>query len=121
MLKALKRGEQVGILPDQKAEKGSGIYSPFFGTPAYTMTLINTIQAKSQATVLMTFAERTKGGWRLHFLEPDADLYSTDLQTAVDGLNRSVENCVRVCPAQYQWEYKRFSGQPDGGNPYADI
>lgn len=121
MLKALKQGEQVGILPDQKADKGSGLHSPFYGNAAYTMTLVNAIAQKAEAEVIMVFAQRVKGGWHLHFQAPDAAVYSADLQTAVDALNRSVEACVNVCPAQYQWEYKRFSGQPDGSNPYADL
>ena len=121
MLKALKKGEQVGILPDQKADKGSGVYSPFFGNTAYTMTLVNTIAKKSDAELIMAFAERVKGGWDLHFQAPDPAVYEDDLQAAVDGLNRSVEQCVKVCPAQYQWEYKRFSGQPDGSDPYANL
>ena len=35
-LKALKRGEQAGILPDQRAEASAGVFSSFYGVPAYT-------------------------------------------------------------------------------------
>lgn len=121
MVKALRKKGQVGILPDQKADQGSGLHSSFFGNMAYTMTLVNTLQKKTDAVVIMTFAERVKSGWKVHFQAPDPAIYNTDLQTSVDGLNRSVERCVQTCPAQYQWEYKRFSGQPDGSDPYANL
>ncbi|MDP1957633.1 MAG: lysophospholipid acyltransferase family protein, partial [Rhodocyclaceae bacterium] len=39
LLKALKNGEAVGILPDQAPGAGEGVWAPFFGRPAYTMTL----------------------------------------------------------------------------------
>lgn len=39
MIKALRRGEAVGLLPDQVPPEGLGVWSPVFGKPAYTMTL----------------------------------------------------------------------------------
>ncbi len=121
LFKALRRHEQVGILPDQQAEDGSGLFSPFFGHDAYTMTLLNSLRLKSASRVLMCFAERVPNGWCIHFVEPDEMIYAEDLQQAVNGLNKSVERCVRACPEQYQWEYKRFRKQADNSNPYDVI
>ena len=39
MIRALRRGEAVGLLPDQVPPDGMGVWVPFFGKPAYTMTL----------------------------------------------------------------------------------
>jgi len=39
MMRALKRGEAVGLLPDQVPPQGMGVWADFFGAPAYTMTL----------------------------------------------------------------------------------
>jgi len=34
-------------------------------------------------------------------------------------MNRTVEQCIRMAPEQYQWSYKRFRQRPDGSrNPY---
>ncbi|TIE66881.1 hypothetical protein, partial [Legionella pneumophila] len=41
LVRALKRGEAVGILPDQTPTAGEGVWAPFFGKPAYTMTLVH--------------------------------------------------------------------------------
>lgn len=125
LLKALKRGEQVGILPDQRAKSGSagGVFSPFFGQPAYTMSLFTSLKKKAgdNARVFVVFAERVSGGWRIHFQAAPEAIYSDDEQEAIDALNVGVEQAVRQIPAQYQWEYKRFSYQPDGKNPYDPI
>ena len=39
MIKALRAGRAVGLLPDQVPPEGMGQWTPFFGKPAYTMTL----------------------------------------------------------------------------------
>lgn len=45
MIKALRRGEAVGLLPDQVPPQGQGVWSPFFGREAYTMTLAPELDA----------------------------------------------------------------------------
>lgn len=122
LLKALKKGEQVGILPDQRAQKGSGVFSPFFGKQAYTVTLVTALQKKAkEAKVFIAYAERVEKGWVFHFQPAPEAIYSEDEQTSVDALNAGVEAAVRQIPTQYQWEYKRFGMQPDGANPYEPI
>ena len=39
MIRALRQGQTVGLLPDQVPPEGLGVWVPFFGQPAYTMTL----------------------------------------------------------------------------------
>lgn len=113
LLKALKRGETVGILPDQVPEKGNGAaVAPFFGHPALTMTLFHSLVQRTSCSVLSIFAQRVPGGFKLVILPVDSEIYSEDEIVAVTALNRSVEQCVGYAPAQYQWEYKRFRRLP---------
>jgi KDO2-lipid IV(A) lauroyltransferase len=112
LLRALRNGEIVGILPDQVPTEAGGEHAPFFGHPALTMTLLTRLQQKTGAVVVTAFAERIPGGFRLHFREPDAGIYAEDPQEALAGLNRTVEELVRMAPEQYQWEYKRFRRLP---------
>jgi Kdo2-lipid IVA lauroyltransferase/acyltransferase len=103
LLQALKRGEAIGILPDQVPSAGEGEWADFFGRPAYTMTLVNRLAQSTGATVLMAFGERLAGGkgYIIH-IEP--------LPTLADPaqLNRAIENLVQHCPEQYLWSYARF-------------
>lgn len=120
LLRALRRGEAVGILPDQQPA-GEGVFAPFFGTPAKTMTLLPRLAGRTEATVLTAFAERLPRGrgYRLHFQAVEPGVASPDPDVAAGALNRAVEAAVRVAPEQYQWSYRRFSRRPHGGpSPY---
>ncbi|MFE8070423.1 lysophospholipid acyltransferase family protein [Marinobacteraceae bacterium S3BR75-40.1] len=112
----LRQNGVVGILPDQNPGASGGAFAPFFGIPARTMQLVPRLIQKTGAQVLMTYARRLKNGqgFELVVRPPDPRLFSEDAEVALEGLNASVEICVREVPAQYQWEYKRFRHQPKG-------
>lgn len=116
LFRRLKEGGLVGILPDQRPKVGEGEQAPFFGRPAQTMTLLSRLAHKTGAAVVFGFAERLPwaAGYRVHFLPAEAAVASADVREATAALNRGLEACVRVAPAQYQWTYKRFSFRGEG-------
>ena len=115
LVRTLKRGGVTGILPDQVPPVvESGENSMFMGISCFTMTLASKLLQRSGARAFYAFAERIAGGFRLHFVAADEAIYSTDLTKSLKALNDGVERCLRVCPAQYQWEYKRFRERPRG-------
>lgn len=116
LLKALKAGEMVGILPDQQPERGSGVFAPFFGLDALTMTLVPKLAARTGAEVVCGFVRRlpASAGFELVILQPEPGIDDPDPVRAATALNRSVEKCVHQAPEQYQWEYKRFKERPEG-------
>jgi Kdo2-lipid IVA lauroyltransferase/acyltransferase len=116
LMKALKQGEATGMLPDQVPGNGEGIWAPFFGRPAYTMTLVARL-IESGATVLFTYAERLHygAGYHIHFLPLSRPL-TGDLPARVAQLNGEVEAIIRRCPEQYLWGYNRYkrpAGAPE--------
>ena len=116
LYKALSRGEIVGILPDQDPGHGAGVFAPFFGVEANTMTLLSRLAGKSNTTVFMAYAERLpKGrGYHIHILPAPGCLADKDSVMAATCLNNAVEECVRALPGQYQWAYRRFKNRPEG-------
>ncbi|MCH4565324.1 lipid A biosynthesis acyltransferase [Halomonas sp. EGI 63088] len=109
LLKALKRCEAIGILPDQEPSWGSGVFAPFFDRPAYTATLLPKLVARTEARVVTGVARRLPGrGFALHFLAADERVYATDETVSATGVNACVEAAIALDPAQYQWEYKRY-------------
>lgn len=109
LLKALKRSEAIGILPDQEPDWGSGVFAPFFGRDAYTATLLPKLVARTQARVVTGVALRVPGkGFEIHFLDADERVYDPDEVQSATGVNASVEAAIALAPAQYQWEYKRY-------------
>lgn len=115
LIKALERGEIVGILPDQEPSEEGGVFAPFFGVSALTMTLISRLAAKTGATVVTVFAKRLAHGqgFEIIFGAARPGIDSEDSLAAASALNLSIEDCVRSAPGQYQWEYRRFKHQPD--------
>ncbi|MBX2808057.1 MAG: lysophospholipid acyltransferase family protein [Cellvibrionaceae bacterium] len=116
LLKQLRRGDAVGILPDQVPEHHDrgGAYASFFAHPAYTMTLATQLLQKTQCTIVFAVAQRIKGGFKLTFTEAPTAIYSEQTRESVSGINHLTETLVRQIPAQYQWEYKRFKRLPQG-------
>ena len=47
-------------------------------------------------------------------LPVDDSIYSSDLETSLAAVNRAVEDCIAIDPAQYLWSYRRFKTQPPG-------
>ena len=119
VMKALKKGEMVGILPDQEPDRKGGIHAPFFGIDALTMKLVPQLAAQTGATVLCAYSKRLPDaeGFDLYFREAEADINSKDLALSAAAMNRSMEACVRDFPEQYQWEYRRFNTRPSKDEP----
>ena len=108
LIKALRHGEAVGMLPDQAPGAGEGIWSPFFGRPAYTMTLAARL-AETGATVLFAYAERLHYGAGYHLkLFALSQPLTGELADRVTQINAELETLVRQCPSQYLWGYNRY-------------
>lgn len=112
---ALKRGEAVGILPDQVPARGEGVWVPFFGRPAYTMTLASRLASKTGAVVLLAFAERLAAGrgFRLT-IRPLEGRLGGGPESDARLINAAIESLVRLRPEQYLWSYNRYKGVRDG-------
>jgi KDO2-lipid IV(A) lauroyltransferase len=118
LLKALHKGESIGVLPDQVPGAGDGAWADFFGRPAYTMTLWSRLAERSKAAVIMAYARRLPGGagFDVHFesmppREPG--------ETPARHLNRSLENIIRRFPEQYLWAYNRYKVPAGAQGPSA--
>jgi len=116
LLKALKSGEAVGMLPDQAPKVGEGTWAPFFGRPAYTMTLAARLAQMGKsggATVIFAYAERLHYGAGYHL-----KLFAPVGETATPAdINREIERVIMDCPEQYLWGYNRYKGRPAGTPP----
>jgi Kdo2-lipid IVA lauroyltransferase/acyltransferase len=116
MLPELQQNFGLYYMPDHDPPPGSGVFAPFFGQQAHTPTLIPRVLNESGCAVVFMWGERLPraGGYIAHFIDAPADLYSDDLQRSAAAMNRMLEQCVRECPEQYWWGYKRFRRQPEG-------
>ncbi|MEL0036387.1 MAG: lysophospholipid acyltransferase family protein [Gammaproteobacteria bacterium] len=113
MLKVLKQGSGLFLLPDQQPPDGSGEFAPFFGQPAYTMTLLHGLANRTNSAIWMATCVKGADGYTLSFapLELDAQY---DITVFNAELNRLMAETIREHPGQYQWSYKRFKKTADG-------
>jgi KDO2-lipid IV(A) lauroyltransferase len=121
LLRALKQGRAAGILPDQVPSGGEGTWAPFFGRPAYTMTLPGKLAAATGARVLFIFGERVADldgqgpGYRIRFQPLSGELTGEPEHDAA-LVNRDLERLILACPQQYLWGYNRYK-TPAGAPP----
>jgi len=110
LFKALRRGEAIGLLPDQVPAHGEGEWADYFGKPAYTMTLAGRLLESSGARVLLSYVvRRPRGeGYDIHFapLDLKKDMPFTR------QINLALEKIIRTCPSQYLWSYNRYKAPP---------
>ena len=111
LIKALKKGEMVGMLPDQAPKTGEGAWLKFFGRYAYTMTLAARL-TETGAASLLTWGERLPGGrgYRVHFKQPENPLAGSTVDRA-----QQINLEIRQCPSQYLWGYNRYK-RPGGAD-----
>lgn len=114
LLKALKDGGIVGVLPDQEPDPSGGDFAPFFGHPTLTMTLAYNLIQRTGCKVVFGFAKRLQDGFELVLLPAEQAIFSEEEKVSLAALNRGVESCIAEAPEQYQWEYKRFRRVPEG-------
>ena len=110
LFKALKKGEAIGLLPDQVPSHGEGDWAEFFGRPAYTMTLAGRLLESSGASVLLSYVLRLPhgGGYDIYF----APLTLRSDIPVARQINIALEKIIRSCPAQYLWSYNRYKAPP---------
>ena len=109
LLKALKAGEAVGLLPDQVPPQGQGVWVPFFGRPAYTMTLSARLAQAGRVRVLLSWGERLpRGAGYVVHVRPLGATLPDDPVAAATAINEAMAALVRESPAQYLWSYDRY-------------
>lgn len=108
-VRALKRGEAVGMLPDQVPGSGDGVWAPFFGKQALTMTLAGRLARQTGVPVILTAGERLPAGkgWRIHYVRLPEPL-PEDPQALATAINDAMEQLIRRFPQQYLWGYNRY-------------
>ena len=110
MHQALKANEAVALLTDQVPPEGLGLWAPFFGKPAYTMTLAARLALQTGAVLLPVSCERLpRGRGYIVKIRPAVDLpANSDPLSAVTRINQAIETIVLSQPGQYLWGYGRY-------------
>jgi Kdo2-lipid IVA lauroyltransferase/acyltransferase len=122
MLRAMRERRVVGLLPDQVPSRGEGVWAPFFGRPAYTMTLPARLARAHDALVVLVYAQRLArgAGFRIHWAPLEGGFLGEPRADAA-RINRAMEGLIRRCPEQYLWSYNRYKTPPGAPDPGAEA
>ncbi len=120
-VRALRQRQAVGMLPDQAPREGEGVWAPFFGRMAYTVTLPGKLASQTGAAVILTAGERLPRGkgWRIHYVRVPEPL-PHDPRDCAAMFNQAMEALIRRFPEQYLWSYHRYK-RPRGAPPPPDA
>ncbi|CAN5917266.1 lysophospholipid acyltransferase family protein [soil metagenome] len=117
LMRVMRSGGYTGLLPDQVPPQGQGVWAPFFGRPAYTMTLLARLAQQTGAQVLMTWCERLPDArFVIHFEAVEAPaLYDTSAtpESAATAMNETLMRLIERLPGQYLWGYGRYKRPRD--------
>jgi Kdo2-lipid IVA lauroyltransferase/acyltransferase len=106
IIRRLKAGEMVGLLPDQNADDA---YIPFFGKPAGTVLGPAVLHIKTKAPLLPVCCIRTgPGTYRVIFFEPMTVREGETSIELMTRLNQVIEDMIRIAPEQYLWMHDRW-------------
>jgi KDO2-lipid IV(A) lauroyltransferase len=117
-VRSLRRKQPVGLLPDQAPGSGEGVWVPFFGRPAYTMTLPGKLAQQADVPIIVAAGQRLPHGrgWQAHFLRLPEPL-PADAKAQAALINQTMEEMIRRFPTQYLWGYNRYKRPKDAPAP----
>lgn len=119
IVRALRDGSSLYILPDMDFGPRDAIFSPFFGVPAATVTALPRIARLGRVPVLPAVCRLVGGRYVITFYPPWDDYPTDDLAADVRRMNAFIEDRIRETPDQYFWAHKRFKTRPPGEpSPY---
>ncbi len=117
-LNVLHQNEILGVLADQDIDRFEGIFVPFFGLPAYTLTAPVKLALATGAPIVPTFVLRNGDRYRLFMEEPiRVELKGTKeemIEEYTARWSRVVEEKIRAFPEQWAWMHRRWKTQPEG-------
>jgi KDO2-lipid IV(A) lauroyltransferase len=119
MRKSLRQNMPVWYAPDQDFGIGKGVFAPFFGIPAATITATSTLAKMAQSPVVPFYQTRLPGarGYRLTLLPALENFPGADIEADTRRINALIETWIREQPEQYLWAHRRFKTRPEGSPP----
>jgi len=112
IVRAMRSGGILGCLPDQVPGRGEGVWVPFFGRLAFTMTFPMKMAHQFDAVcVIVSCLRRKDAGWKI-YMETMPEPATGDAQCDATHMNEAIERAVMRSPEQYLWNYNRYKGTP---------
>jgi len=119
-IKALKRGETVGVLMDTNMTPPEGAFVDFLGAQACTTTAIARLAMHTGAAVVpgFTYWDAPTGRYVIRFGEALPAIATgddaADVLANTELYNRVIGDAIRRAPDQWLWVHRRWKTRPEG-------
>ncbi len=111
--RAIRGGEALAVMIDQRAPERQGVMIDFFNQPASTHKAIALLHLMTKAPLMFGYCRRT-GPMRYEmrasgpvWFEKTGDR-DADVQKILDWLTKELEDVIRRDPTQYLWFHRRW-------------
>lgn len=113
----LRRGEVLGVVVDQNMRPPRGIFVPFFGRQAATLTVPAVMAERTGAPILTAFMVRKPGGKhhltvRPYVYERVGEDRAENVRYNTARLNEILEDWIRRHPDHWLWLHRRWKTRP---------
>lgn len=114
IVRALRSGKMLYLLPDMDLGPEESVFVPFFGVTAATVPSLSRFAQLGRARVVPVVTRLTRHGYDVH-VHPAWENYPTEDPTAdAARMNRELQAYIEAMPEQYYWVHRRFKTRPEG-------
>ena len=120
VLRALRAGDSVGVLPDVNVHPKEGVFVPFFGVSACTTSGVARLAIHANALIFPMFGiwDESESRYLVYNglpIEPSktGDRERDVIETTA-AYTAEIENIVRRFPEQWLWIHRRWKTRPPG-------
>ncbi|MDO5625249.1 MAG: lipid A biosynthesis acyltransferase [Pseudomonadota bacterium] len=114
VVKSLREGRYLYLLPDMDLGPDESVFVPFFGIPAATVPALARLARLGRARVVPAVTRMTPAGYEVRIDPAWANYPSSDVVADTALMNERLEHWIRTMPEQYYWVHKRFKTRPPG-------
>jgi KDO2-lipid IV(A) lauroyltransferase len=124
VLRALRRGHLVGILPDQDARR-HGVFVEFLGRPASTYKGPAYFAYRAKVPIVPAYVRRTEDGNHIGtvlepiYPRPDAEP-EREIFRLTQAYTDRMSEWIRRFPEHYFWVHRRWKTVPEGPIPFLE-
>lgn len=114
IVRALREGKMLYLLPDMDLGPTESIFVPFFGVKAATVPSLSRFAKLGHARVVPVVTRLVEAGYEVR-VHPAWEGYpSADVVADTALMNERLQGYINEMPEQYYWVHKRFKTRPEG-------
>ena len=117
IVRALRQGKMLYLLPDMDLGPQESVFVPFFGVTAATVPSLSRFARMGGARVVPVVTRMTRRGYEVRVHPAWKDYPTADATADAARMNSELQTYIEAMPEQYYWVHRRFKTRPPGEPP----